>query len=72
MGTLAAGSNQVHWTGTLTAGEVVEITFDVIVEVADPKAIVNRAEIDTGGNVVQLSALAIANGLKNFLPAVLK
>jgi uncharacterized repeat protein (TIGR01451 family) len=72
LGTLTAGSNQVHWTGTLTAGEVLEITFDVIVEVADPKAIVNRAEIDTGGNVVQLSAPAIANGLKSFLPVVLK
>jgi uncharacterized repeat protein (TIGR01451 family) len=72
IGTLTADSTQVHWTGTLTAGEVLEITFDVIVEVADPKAIVNRAELDTGDNVLELSALTIANGLKAFLPIVLK
>jgi uncharacterized repeat protein (TIGR01451 family) len=72
LGTLTADSTQVRWTGILTAGEALEITFDVTVEAADPMAIVNRAELDTGSGIGVLTAYTIANGLKTFLPNIMK
>ena len=72
VGTLTADSNLIHWTGVLTDGASLELTFAVTVTVTEPFAIINTAIVDNGEESRELTATTIANGLKSYLPIIMK
>jgi uncharacterized repeat protein (TIGR01451 family) len=70
--TPTANSNLIHWTGVLTENVPLELTFAVTVIVAEPFAIVNTAVVDNGEESRELTATTIANGLRFYLPVILR
>ena len=72
VGTLTVDSHQIHWTGVLTEQATLQLTFDVIVTVAEPFAIFNTAIVDSGLEKQTLTAMAIANGYRMPLPIILR
>lgn len=72
VGTLTADANLIHWTGVLTEDVPLELTFAVTVIVTEPFAIVNTTIVDNSENNHEPTATTIANGLKSYLPTVLK
>jgi len=72
IGTLTADSSLIHWTGVLTEYASFELTFAVTVIVTEPLAIVNMALVDDGEESYELRATIIANGLKSYLPIVMR
>lgn len=72
VGTLTANSNLIHWTGVLTEYASLELAFAVTVIVTEPFAIVNMAIVDDGEEYRELTTTTIANGLKSYLPIVMK
>jgi uncharacterized repeat protein (TIGR01451 family) len=71
-GSLVSNSTGVTWTGTLTAAEVLRVTFAVTVTATGPQAIVNRARLSDGQGTIERTATTIANGLEVYLPLVRK
>jgi len=65
----------ITWTGNVSGGVPVTITFNVTVslDITAPHAIVNTALIDDRlGNVWQRQATTIVNGFAVYLPMVMK
>ena len=63
----------ITWSGAVTAGEPVTISFAVMVgaQVTEPQLITNMLLIDDGqGRILNREATAIANGWATFMPAV--
>jgi uncharacterized repeat protein (TIGR01451 family) len=71
-GSLVGSSTGVTWTGTLTAAEVLRVTFAVTVTATGPQAIVNRARLSDDQGTIERTATTIANGLEVYLPLVRK
>ncbi len=74
-GAYGIASGVITWTGAVSAGVPVTITFSAAVGagITAPAVIDNTALIDDGlGNVLQRRATIIANGLPLFLPAMQK
>jgi uncharacterized repeat protein (TIGR01451 family) len=72
-GSYGEAGGVIAWTGAVTAGVPVTITYGTVVGggITDPEALVNPVLIDDGlGNVQEHSAVAIANGLTVHLPLV--
>jgi uncharacterized repeat protein (TIGR01451 family) len=72
-GSYGEAGGVITWTGGVAAGVPVTITYSATVDggITDPTAIVNPVLLDDGlGNVDELSAVAIANGLTVHLPLV--
>jgi len=66
-------SGVITWTGAVTAGVPVTITYGAVVDggITDPEALVNPVLIDDGlGNVEERDAVVIANGFASYLPLV--
>lgn len=72
VGTLSGDAEQIRWTGTLTQGFSLDITFGVAVNVTEPAAIRNSAVVSSGTDSYELSATAIVNGLKIYMPLIFK
>jgi uncharacterized repeat protein (TIGR01451 family) len=74
VGRLVANPSQIMWTGTVTEFMPFQIAFQVRVEASLPVVIRNTAELELEGdaNTYDLQAVAIANGLKYYLPLSLK
>jgi len=72
VGVLTDGSNLISWTGVLTDGHYLELTFAVTVTVEEPFAIVNRAAVNNGEENRELTATTIANAFKIYLPIVMR
>ena len=71
-GVVLSGTTGITWTGTLTAAEVLQVTFAVTVTATGPQAIVNRARLDDGQGTIERTATTLANGLEVYLPLVRK
>jgi uncharacterized repeat protein (TIGR01451 family) len=74
-GSYGAAGGVIIWTGGVSGGVPVTITFGVSVksQVTQPQVIQNTAFVDDGqGNVWQRQATVIANGLPAYLPIVTK
>ena len=74
-GSTAEAGGAITWTGGVTAGVAVTITYGAVVdgEITEPRALVNSVLIDDGaGNVYHRSIVAIANGVVLHLPVVLR
>jgi len=72
VGDLTEGPDLIRWTGVLSKHAPLELTFAVIVTEAEPAVIVNVATVDNGFELIQPTAVTIANGLEAYLPIVLK
>ncbi len=72
VGTLTADSELIHWTDVLTEHVTLELTFAVAVTVMGPFTIVNMATVDSGVESHELTAPTIVNGIKCYLPVVVK
>ncbi|RLC96732.1 MAG: hypothetical protein DRI77_08165, partial [Chloroflexi bacterium] len=72
VGVLTDGSNLISWTGVLTDGHYLELTFAVTVTVEEPFAIVNMAAVNNGEENRELTATTIANAFKIYLPIVMR
>ena len=72
LGNLADTSSGITWTGTLSAGQALTVTLAVTVTTADPQAIVNRARLNDGQQLITRTVTTIANGLEVYLPVILK
>lgn len=72
IGILQAGAEEIRWSGVLTLGFPLDITFGVTVDVTEPTAIRNVAVVESGEEGYQLSAVVIANGFKLYLPTVFR
>jgi uncharacterized repeat protein (TIGR01451 family) len=74
-GSYGEAGGVITWTGGVSAGTPVTITFGVTVsqQIGTPHAIVNTAQVDDGlGHVLQREAVAIANGYAIHLPLISK
>jgi uncharacterized repeat protein (TIGR01451 family) len=72
-GSTGEASGVITWTGAVTAGVPVTITYSAVVGggITGPTALVNPVLIDDGlGNVEERSAVALVNGLAVYLPLV--
>jgi uncharacterized repeat protein (TIGR01451 family) len=72
-GSYGEASGVITWTGAVTAGVPITITYSATVDggLTDPTAIVNPVLLDDGlGNVDERPAVSIANGLTVYLPGV--
>ena len=70
---MGGSGGEITWTGTVSGGVPVLITYNVILDagVTGPQVVRNTALIDDGrGNVYQRQATAIANGHAVYLPLV--
>jgi len=72
IGILNADSSLIHWTGPLAEYVSLGLSFAVTVTVAEPFAVVNTAVVDNGEEIHELTAITIANGVKSYLPIILK
>jgi uncharacterized repeat protein (TIGR01451 family) len=70
IGALLADATSVTWTGTLTEDVALHVTFAVTITATEPRAVINRAQVDDGDTRYALSAITIANGLKVYLPVI--
>jgi hypothetical protein len=68
-----AGPHRVMWTGSVSAGTVVTISFPVTIVVAIPQAIVNQANLfdPVLGNASDM-ATVVVNGWQFWLPSLLR
>ncbi len=74
-GTYGESGAVITWTGAVSRGSPVTITFNAAVdeEITSPQVIVNIARLDDGqGNIWSRQATVIVNGLRSYLPVVLK
>jgi uncharacterized repeat protein (TIGR01451 family) len=72
-GSYGEAGGVITWTGAVTGGVPVTITYGAVVDVGltDPTPIVSPVLLDDGlGNVEERFAVAIANGLAVYLPLV--
>jgi len=68
-----SGANHIAWSGVLSAGAQLTITFGVTVTATGPRAIVNTATITDGiSPSLVVSATTIVNGFSFYLPVVLR
>lgn len=72
LGTVQAAPPVLQWTGVMSTTPVVTLTYAVTVTAAGPISLVNSAEIEFGGAVLPRSATVIVDGLKLYLPLILK
>lgn len=72
VGILTDDSNSIHWTGVITEHVALVLTFKVTVAMTEPFRIVNMAIVDSGMESFELTATAIANGLRVYLPIVMR
>ena len=72
LGDLSADAALIRWTGDLTTTTALTLTFAATVTVAAPTAIVNTAAVAHNGQIHILTATSIANGLRLYLPILLK
>ncbi|MBI4320340.1 MAG: DUF11 domain-containing protein [Chloroflexi bacterium] len=64
-------SNQVRWSGPVSAGDTVTITFRAVVSSTASTTVVNTANIaDSSGNQTSKSAMITIGSYKLFLPAI--
>lgn len=73
-GTWGYADNVITWTGTVSAGEMVTLTFDVTIdeELVGPHAIVNQAVLDDRVGVTRtIRAVTLVNPLRCYFPLVL-
>jgi uncharacterized repeat protein (TIGR01451 family) len=74
-GRYGEASGVITWTGGVSTGIPVTITFGVTIsqQITTPYAIANTAQVDDGlGHVLQRDAVAIANGYALYLPLISK
>jgi uncharacterized repeat protein (TIGR01451 family) len=74
-GSYGEAGSVITWTGSVSTGKSVTITFGVTVsrQISTPHAIENIAQIDDGlGNIWERRAVAIVSGLVTNLPLVLR
>jgi uncharacterized repeat protein (TIGR01451 family) len=72
-GSFGEAGGVITWTGAVTAGAPVTITYGAVVDggITAPEALVTLVLLDDGlGNVEEHYAVAIANGLAVYLPLV--
>ncbi|MEW5717718.1 MAG: FG-GAP-like repeat-containing protein [Chloroflexota bacterium] len=72
-GTWGYASGVITWTGSVSTGAPVTITFSAAVrpEITNPQVIVNTAQINDGlSSVLQRQAIVVANGIPRYLPFV--
>jgi uncharacterized repeat protein (TIGR01451 family) len=72
-GTPGYSGGTVSWTGDVTAGQPVQIVYDVTVNsgVTTPTIIINSAVLEDGeGNEITLSSRIMANGLPVYFPLI--
>ena len=67
-----SGANHIAWSGVLSAGAQLTITFGVTVTATGPLAIVNTATLTDGISLSVVSATTIVNGFSFYLPVVLR
>jgi len=73
IGVLTTTPKQLQWTGVLSAGAALNVTFRVTVGVTNPMAIVNRASVRDGtGQTWEPEVVTIANDYRVYLPVILK
>lgn len=74
-GSYGEAGGVVTWTGDVTAGTPVTITFSATVDagITEPQAIANSVLLDDGvGTVLSRQATVIANGYAAFMPVVMR
>ncbi|MBP7688025.1 MAG: PQQ-dependent sugar dehydrogenase [Thermoflexales bacterium] len=72
LGTVQATPPVLKWTGVISTTPVVTLTYAVTVSAPGPIGLTNTAEIEFDGNSVTRTAAIIVNGVKLYLPVILK
>jgi len=67
-----AGTREVWWAGNPTAGQIVTISFDAVIQVSGPLTVINTAQLtDAALGAEEDTAVLIVGGHHTYLPLVL-
>jgi len=72
LGAVQATPPVLKWSGVISATPVVTLSYVTTVSVPGPIGLMNTAEIEYAGNSFNRTATVIVNGVKLYLPLILK